>query len=562
VTVVTADDIKLINAHTLADVLNTVTGVQVFLTGAPGSSAATNIQGSNQRHVAVFMDGIPLNNLSDNVTDVGAIPVQNIAKIEIIKGPASSAWGSSLGGVINIITKSGSDNASHGVASASYGERNTSDLRLETSGKQDRLEYYVTAGMLQTDGFRLHNDFSGNNAYAKLTYDITTGTNAIITTGYNKVKRGDSAFPAFDLFINNSVETWSSSLAINSALNEETVFSLSFWHLRQDFENYDYQLSSGVQLSNDRYIDDGYGTSAKLTWKHQQQNVVFGVDVNSKKLTSNKIADGEKALRETAFFINDTISIGHLSMTPGIRYDRTNTNGDFTSPSFGVTYKLTNTTLLRAYTAKAFNIPSLAETYGDNIFHVSNPDLDMEEVMSYEAGVETAAVDHLWMKLSFFRHDMKNVITSAPTCSTCSTFTSVNQEKEQRQGMEIELKTEPVYHTSFSAGAMFMSAKDPDTGQTIQNVPQRTYDVGLRYDDNFLKALLNGHYIDWNSATAFNGKYDSFIFDLHVAINLPMDGSVVEVFGDVHNIFNSDQYLTDIYKNPGRWVEAGVRYLF
>ena len=301
VTVVTADDIKLMNAHTLADVLSTVTGVQVFLTGGPGSSALAYIQGSGQKHVAVFMDGIPLNNLSDNVTEIGAIPVQNIEKIEIIKGPASSAWGSALGGVINIITKSGTDNASHGVASASYGERNTSDTRLETSGKQDRLGYYVTAGRLQTDGFNgPHQDFSGNNAYAKLTYDLTKDTNVLISTGYNKVNRGGSEISTF--FINNTVETWSSSLAINSALNEETMFSLSLWHLRQNFENYDYQLSSGVQLLNDRYIDDGYGSSAKLTWKHQQQNVVLGVDINSKKLTSNRIADGEKALHETAFF--------------------------------------------------------------------------------------------------------------------------------------------------------------------------------------------------------------------------------------------------------------------
>jgi vitamin B12 transporter len=567
VTVVTADDIKLMNAHTLADVLNTVTGVQVFLTGGPGSTAFAYIQGSDKRHVAVFMDGIPLNNLSDNVTDIGAIPVQNIEKIEIIKGPASSAWGSALGGVINIITKTGSEDSSHGVVSASLGERNTSDLRLETSGKQDRLGYYVTAGGLQTNGFRGKNDFtynndvSRNNAYAKLTYDLTNDTTAIFTTGFNKVKRGDSEFPApVNLFINNTVETWSSSFFINSKLNEETMFNWAFWHLRQDFENYDYQLSTGTELSNDRYIDDGYGTSAKLTWKHQSQNVVLGVDYSSKTLTSNTIADGEKGQKETAFFVNDTVSIGHLSMTPGLRYDRSDTNGDFTSPSFGATYKVTNTTLLRAYTAKAFNMPSLADTYGDNVFHVSNPNLKMEEVLSYEAGLETTAVDHFWIKLSFFKHDLKSGITSSQVSST--TFTQINEGKERRQGMEIELKTEPVLNTSFSAGATFMSAKDLDTGQTIQNVPQKTYDVGLRYDDNSFKALLIGHYIYWNASPVLNGKYDAMVFDLHLTRDLRVQGLTIEAFADVHNIFGDRQYVYDVYKNPGRWVEAGVRYMF
>ena len=134
-TVVTAADIRLMNAHTVADVLNTVTGVQVQITGGPGSVANASIQGSESSHVTVFMDGIPLNNLSDNVTDIGSLPVQNIDRIEIVKGPASSAWGSSLGGVINIITKSGSDSDKRGMISASYGKRNTGDFRVETSGK-------------------------------------------------------------------------------------------------------------------------------------------------------------------------------------------------------------------------------------------------------------------------------------------------------------------------------------------------------------------------------------------------------------------------------------------
>ncbi len=190
VSVVTADEIRFMNAHTAAEVLNTVTGVQVFLTGGPGSSATAFIQGSGSRHVAVFIDGVPLNNLSDNAAELGSLPVQNIEKIEIIKGPASSAWGSALGGVINIITKAGQDEGFGGVLSASSGKHDTGDFRAEASGKKVGVGYYLTAGRLQTDGFRPHNDFSGNNAYAKLSYDITGATSVIATVSYDKVARG------------------------------------------------------------------------------------------------------------------------------------------------------------------------------------------------------------------------------------------------------------------------------------------------------------------------------------------------------------------------------------
>ena len=115
VEVVTTEDIELMNAHTVADVLNTVTGVQVQTNGGTGAFSFVNIQGSDQRHVAVFMDGVLLNVFTDNIADIAMIPVQIVEKIEIIKGPASSAWGSSLGGVVNIITKAGSFGKSGGT---------------------------------------------------------------------------------------------------------------------------------------------------------------------------------------------------------------------------------------------------------------------------------------------------------------------------------------------------------------------------------------------------------------------------------------------------------------
>src|ERR1700690_1214796 len=117
ISVVTAADIERMNAHSLAEVLNTVNGVQVqFSPTTPGNDATVFIQGSEQRHVTILIDGIIQNNLFSNQQDIGIIPVQMIERIEIIKGPASSAWGSALGGVINVITKNPVDSGLHGMA--------------------------------------------------------------------------------------------------------------------------------------------------------------------------------------------------------------------------------------------------------------------------------------------------------------------------------------------------------------------------------------------------------------------------------------------------------------
>jgi vitamin B12 transporter len=228
-----------------------------------------------------------------------------------------------------------------------------------------------------------------------------------------------------------------------------------------------------------------------------------------------------------------------------------------------MTYRIGEATLLRASAARGFSVPALAGTYGNNLSHIANPDLKMEKVKSYQIGAETAAVKYLWVKVSGFRHDLDDVIDNVRSSPTATTSITVNSGRERREGLEVELRTAPVYHTTLNAGASFISAKDRDTGKTIKSVAQRTYDIGLQYDDGSFKALVKGHYIYWNTDDFFKGKYDDFIVDAHIMKTLyTRNDHSMEAFADVHNLFDDEQYPFGIYKNPGRWFEAGVRYVF
>ncbi len=561
--VVTAADIELMNAHTLADVLNTVTGVQIFFTPAgPGQIAQAFIQGSERRHVTVIIDGVVLNNLGNNTVDLGAMPVQNVEKIEIIKGPASSAWGSALGGVVNIITKSGNAVAQGGMLSGSYGTKNTGDFRAEARGKQNRFGYYLYAGRLQSDGLTPHFDVSENNGYAKLTYDLTDSTNVLFAIGYAKTSRGAGLDELYDTSYENVFKLIHSTLAVNSVINKDVELNVSFRTLRQEFIDSYYTLSSGAFLGEAKNEDNGYGSSAKLTWKMPTQTIVLGADYDDKKLESNVIAGGEQGITKLAFYANDTLVFNNFSVTPGIRHDHISTSGDITSPSLGVTYSVANSTIVRASAAKGFSIPTLGETFGDSVYYTANPNLKAETVWSYQIGAETAAVKYVWMKLSAFRNDIRDGIISAPSSTT--TFTRVNGGRQRRQGVEIALRTAPVYNTSISAGSEFIDAEDLDTGAKIQGVPAQVYDIGIRYDDErSFEALLQGRYVNWNAEPMDNGKYGSFIFDFSSAKKIySHKDSSLEAIVAVHNIFDGSQYSIDIFKNPGRWYEGGIRYKF
>jgi vitamin B12 transporter len=104
ITVVTVREIEVMNAHTVAEVLNRIPGLFVNFSQDFGAASLIQTQGSEERHVLVLVDDVPWNFLNSGAAETNSIPVGIIERIEVIKGPASSAWGSSLGGVINIIT--------------------------------------------------------------------------------------------------------------------------------------------------------------------------------------------------------------------------------------------------------------------------------------------------------------------------------------------------------------------------------------------------------------------------------------------------------------------------
>jgi vitamin B12 transporter len=563
ITIVTAKEIEEMNAHTLTDVLNIIPGVQMEIRGGTGSATMPYIQGSDYRHVLVLIDGVSLNNLSDNVADIGAIPVQNIERIEIIKGPASSAWGSSLGGVINIITKSVGDSLKpEGAVSLSYGEKDTGDYRADIAGEVGQIGYYLYAGHLHSDGFSPNQEVSANNFYTKLNVDLTEKVSLLLTFGYNKGSRGFGEYPDFALSSNQDFEYLFSTLSLNVVLNDKTDLSFSLRTSRQNTELFFKQLSTGVEIEKDTYDDKTNGGSAKLTWRHGAHVLGIGADYDSGELESNTIISGKQRLEKWAVFVNDTLIFDKWSFTPGIRYDYTSTSDDFVSPSLGITYALGEKSIFRIDVARGFNIPPLMATYGTGFFFKPNPNLEVEKVWSYQAGIESSALKYLCLKTTVFRHDISDAIVSEKLPD--GTFTKINKDDIRRQGFEVEIETAPIYNASFSGGFIFQDVKNLETDKTIKDIPEYTYDIGLKYDNKkSFVGLLKGHYIWWNAKSSYSGKYSSFIWDLNLIKKLyKSNDNTAEIFLTAHNIFDGSQYLDKLFKNPGRWIEAGIRVKF
>jgi vitamin B12 transporter len=562
--VIRAADIELMSAHTLADVVNTVNSM-LTVTGksSPGNVNTVFIQGGDNRHTAVFMDGIPLNNLSNFSAEIGSIPVQQIKKIEIIKGPASSVWGSSLGGVINIITKSPSDMVS-GTLSASYGEKNTGDFRTEVSGTKDRFGYYLSAGRLQTDGLRPMNDADQNSIYTKFSLRLGEDTSLLYTLFYTGTKRGTWQDVLYDSYGRGKDKTLLSSLSLNSVLTNNLSLNMSLHASMLDYKVFNYLISDNSETFKSLNRENAYGGSAKLTWTGDVHNIVAGSDFDEGSYKSDLITDNKQKQTRWSVYANDTVTLGKFSITPGLRYDNIESNGSAVSSSLGITYAVLNKTVLRAGFAQGFNTPPLLYTYGYNMpgFR-NNPDLTVEKVTSYGSGIETGLLEYVWLKISAFRHDLSGgILPDTDPISGDNIF--VNKSKIRRQGVEAEAKTIPFYNTSFFVGAMTLSVKDRETGESIPDMPKRSVHAGVHYDDKkSFKAIIQGSYIDYNSEDLHLAEYNSFVVDANLIKTIYAEkNNRVELFLTAHNIFNGSQYWDYLYVNPARWVEGGVRYKF
>jgi len=613
ITVVTAKDIQDMNAHTLIEVLNRVTGVLVSSQGGDfASSALFYIQSpihrtDMSRHVLVLLDGIIWNIAGGNAV-ISQIPVGIVDRIEIIRGPASSAWGSSLGGVINIITKkSGNTEIPSGILSASYGEGDSQDYNAGVSGKAGNMGYYLFAGKQRSDGIRKDLDryYDRNGFYARISVPLSNDINLGLSGGYFDYGASEGELLASDLISSILIRDIFITTSLNAALSEELKLDISLYSSTHKFELDGRALGSGLYDLSPFYVesqgdpvesrlfeDDSIGGSAKLIWTYGIQSAVLGADIHHTEGDASigfgpyfqvfghpAVVEDSPVIDKYAVYFNDTITIDRLSLTPGIRYDHNTITGDFTSPSFGATFKAAEKTLLRLSAARGFTIPNVAMSSVGGFFTDPNPDIEAEEVWSFQGGMESAVTEYVWAKATAFYHELDNAIQKAYYEAGPPVYNDlfINYGKIRRKGFELEAETAPFNNVSLKAGLIYVRTTSgapppaapapfpaPAPAPSNDAIDLYSYNIGIKYEEkNSLTAGLFGHLTWWDELEDSGAIYKNIIWDFNIRKKVfSTDMTNTELFFTAHNIFSASYYTLADYKNPQRWVEGGVRVTF
>lgn len=569
VTVITSDEIARLNAHSLSEVLQTVPGLYVQNTRTPGDFTFFGIQGQTDAYATILLlvDGIDQGTLVQGFIDPGMFPVQNIDRVEIIKGAASAAWGPALGGVVNVVTKNPETSRPvSGTASASYGEKKTSDLSAELSGTSNGIGYYLSGGNLHSDGLLPNNGTNRNSLYAKLTYDLPSRGNLAFGISNIETRRGllEVYDLDFDYVEHDSTNTrrYHSFLTFSYPLRPDLTLEItahdSKFHNQTVFGSLD-ETTNSIGNNTDYVLDQkNTGGKTRLTWGDSRRNLVTGVEYLHSSVTEKNRLDptGSVLDRERdslSLYANATYSIGDLTLLPGIRYDKTGLDEDTTNYTIGATYRLGDATLLRGYWATGYGMP--------NALLKSVP----ARVRTFQAGIESEAVPYLWLKGTYFYNHIWHIQDYFGNPDVYAT--------NDYQGFELEARTVPIAGVSFKGGYTFTDAQSKDTGQRIKEVPVHLAKLALSYDNPTLGTdlLLSGNYAwlnmeywgDADQSWRHRAHYKPIIWNLHLNQKLiPEKELSPEFFFNVNNIFNGSHYWDYWYKNTGRWLEGGVRFRF
>jgi len=568
VEVFTQEDLQALPAQNLAEALNYMPGVNIFNNGPFGQVTSVSIQGSDSRQVLVMVDGVPFNTQLSGQANLSEIPLEDIQQIDVIKGGASSAWGSSLGSVINVITKStGTTTQPQGQLTTTFGQFDETKNSLNINGKTGNLSYFSFGSFLNAHGNLADSHTREIKNFTKLNYDFNRDTSLMADFGYSGAKLLYG--PTGGVIYSQPYISRYGTLQVNAG-QDENKMSAAYKINDQDIAFEMFNSTSRAQIFSTLSHDFYQGVSLKDVYDINSNGVwTTGIDSDWHLIKSSTYLTKPQGLNTDAPYTNLDWRIKEWDIIPGVRYDYNSRFGSQLSPSFGVVYHVPgwHDGLIRAKAARVFNAPALLWIYNSNqAFHVDpNLDLKAERANSYELGTERSLfIKGLKGELDLYRSDVRNAIGTA--LDNNGFLQQQNYKKFVRQGLEARLDYTMNMQWSIFIAGDFNDVVNEETNRIFRDtgVARQSFKWGTSYQwPCGFKVSLEGYYNRWGTSAGEPNDRKP-IFDVHLTqdIDHVMPDVDTEIFFNVYNITNSSYWSSPTFPLPGRYVEGGVSVKF
>ncbi|MEW5795668.1 MAG: TonB-dependent receptor [Candidatus Zixiibacteriota bacterium] len=582
ITVITADDIRRSQAGNVTEILRSVPGLNVVQAGGPGQQTAIFMRGTNSEHVQMLIDGVKINDPSSpsNAVNLATLALDNIDRIEILRGPQSVLYGSdAMGGVIQIFTRTGLGRPQVGL-SVEGGSLNSHAERLWVHAGTERHDYSMELSRRSTDGVSAT---SGNGDLEDDGFDNTTVTAALAYRPSTKTQLrlvGRMADSDTDLD-----QSYGALDDPNYTMNsKERFLSACFGHdiqagrWTQRFGTYltDYERSTVDRVdgkhpgdTNDTRYD---GRRTKFDWQStvmwgESQRFSLGLETEEDRLDQALFfgslwGDYESriegaAARTSAVYGQGEFNLGQrLFANAGWRYDDHDTFGT------KATYRLAGAFLIdalgmkcRAAYSTGFKAPALFQIYDPT---TGNRALRPERTRGGEFGLEVRLLDNrLALGATYFHTSFDNLIQFGAV-----TGRMANVAKARTRGVESFAEVD-FGSTRIRCDYTYTNARDRQSNLALVRRPGNKAAVQV---DQLLTQSLEFH-----AEGIYTGKREDTDYApwppvrviLHGYTTVNLAGQYrfkpgIGVFGRISNVFDAN-YEEVLYFSPvPRTISVGI----
>ena len=579
-------EIQSANGTTIADALQTYTGVLLREYGGGESLATVSLRGSASEHVLVLIDGNRFTGFQNGLVDFSLLPLDNVSRIEVLHGGASALYGAdAVGGVINIITRP-VGNDLHVTADGSVGSYG--------------FQRYSTRAQGGYDGFGIVAGYSNERSAGNFPFTFQRPS-----ASDTSINRQDADYRKDELYFNGKVKTDErSSLDFSvqdvsadhgspGPIYTESDFSRAREndkdvnvHLgyRDDrISGMELSLSTGYQYGFETYIDpayliNSYYKNLLVSVNPQVQaivspddRIIVGGEFVQGILEGNDFGPRIQRTQTSAYLSNEyavevpRAMFDRLSFFQTLRYDHFSDVGHALTPKIGFNVRVfrEGDLRLRASYGQSYRAPSFNDLY---YVPFNNPALQPEHSQSFDVGILGSA--GLWgihsFELTYFHADTRDRIVTDPI-----TFIPVNVGRTVSQGIESSYRGELVN----DAIEIILSYTYTDARKRNSASPtDSTFDKQLLFiPQNLFKAALAFHFqpVTMNVFRLFTGvrqvnegntgPLPAFsLTNANVTASLPFGPWNVSAKIEADNIFNVQYQVYPAYPMPGRTYNLNV----
>lgn len=556
ISVIEREEIEQAGSSTLEELLARQPGIELYSSGSMGSTTGIFIRGTNAQHVLLLIDGMRVGSATSGGATWSRLPLNQIDRVEVLRGPASSLYGSdAVGGVVQVFTRDGKGPFTPyaEVGGGSYG---SFSANAGFSGRQNGWRYALDLGRFSTEGFNSKRVTSGAdndrdgfrswNTSGRLAYEFAKGHEAGVTLfhsdGENDFDSGSQdknqqKVSAYRAYTNNRLnDVWTSTLS--AGYSADTSVNRGSYNTRYETQQKQYVWQNDFKTGAGNFL---------AGVERLEQEVI---STTAYQLTSRT---------------NDSMQLGWQSKLDNNRFQfsaRRDDNSQFGSKNTGTAaygYQFSPNWRANVSYGTAFRAPTFNDlywpyaSYGAYGSYQGNPNLRPEFAKNREASVIYERGNHS-LALTWYLNKVENLIASSGGFNAMP----VNIANARLEGATLTY-TGKLGNVDLQANYNTLDPRNNDTDKLLvrraRNFGGAAIGQRLGKFDWRIEVDAAGHRFDDAANKVRLGGYA--LTNLYGAYRVTRDWSV---FSRINNVFDRDYTLANGYATPGVNAFVGVRY--